>query len=122
MSPSTVIIGLILLAIIIITVISYMKKMKSGCCGGGDAVSVTPPADNNPARYSHHAVLTVEGMSCRNCSARVESAFNARTDTMTRVNLNKKRADVYTKQPIDDGELRAVVARVGYGVSKIERA
>ena len=68
------------------------------------------------------AVLTVEGMSCRNCSARVESAFNARTDTMARVNLNKKRADVYTKQPIDDGELRAVVARVGYGVSKIERA
>ena len=98
MSPSTVIIGLILLAIIIITVISYMKKMKSGCCGG-DAVSVTPPADNNPAHYSYHAVLTVEGMSCRNCSACVESAFNARTDTMTRVNLNKKRADVYTKQP-----------------------
>ena len=64
MSPSTVIIGLILLAIIIITVISYMKKMKSGCCGGGDAVSVTPPADNNPAHYSYHAVLTVEGMSC----------------------------------------------------------
>ena len=122
MSPSTVIIGLILLAIIIITLRSYMKKMKSGCCGGGDAVSVTPPADNNPAQYSHHAVLTVEGMSCRNCSARVESAFNARTDTMARVNLNKKRADVYTKQPIDDGELRAVVARVGYGVSKIERA
>lgn len=122
MSPSTVIIGLILLAIIIITVISYMKKMKSGCCGGGDAVSVTPPADNNPAHYSHHAVLTVEGMSCRSCSARVESAFNARTDTMARVNLNKKRADVYTKQPIDDGELRAVVARVGYGVSKTERA
>ena len=61
-------------------------------------------------------------MSCRNCSARVESAFNARNDTMARVNLNKKRADVYTKQPIDDGELRAVVARVGYGVSKIERA
>ena len=121
MSPSTVIIGLILLAIIIITVISYMKKMKSGCCGG-DAVSVTPPADNNPAHYSYHAVLTVEGMSCRNCSARVESAFTARNDTMARVNLNKKRADVYTKQPIDDGELRAVVARVGYGVSKIERA
>ena len=100
------------------------KRNGTGGCGGdcGDAVSVTPPADNNPAHYSYHAVLTVEGMSCRNCSARVESAFNARTDTMARVNLNKKRADVYTKQPIDDGELRAVVARVGYGVSKIERA
>lgn len=122
MSPATVIIGLALLVIILFTVSTYLKKLQSGCCGGGDGVSVTPPADGNPAHYSCHAVLTVEGMSCRNCSARVESAFNERTDTMARVNLNKKRADVYTKQPIDDGELRAIVARVGYGVSRIEHA
>ncbi len=78
MSPSTVIIGLILLAIIIITVISYMKKMKSGCCGG-DAVSVTPPADNNPAHYSYHAVLTVEGM----CAATAPRALKARSTRAT---------------------------------------
>ena len=63
-------------------------------------------------------ILTIEGMSCSHCSARVEKALNALEGTQATVELKKKRAVVQTQQP--DEVLVKAVEDAGYEVKKIK--
>lgn len=120
MNLPTLLIVLALAAIAVYTVIAYRKKLASGCCGtGGDRVRRVRKA-GRPEDYPCHRVVTVEGMHCDNCAARVENAFNALDGVTARVNLGRKRADIYSREPLDDGRIRQIVAQAGYAVSAIE--
>ena len=119
MTPATAIICLVILVIVIFSVKSYLKKLQHGCCGGGDAPEKVKTDDRNPAHYLCHRVVTVEGMTCAHCVQHVENAFNAKDGVMARVNLSKKRADVYSKAPLEDSDIRQIVARAGYAVTSI---
>ena len=59
-------------------------------------------------------------MTCKNCARRVENAFNGRDGFMAKVDLSKNTADIYMKQPEDDGVLEDIVRRAGYEVLSIE--
>ena len=63
-------------------------------------------------------ILTIEGMSCSHCSARVEKALNALEGTQATVELKKKRAVVQTQQP--DEVLVKAGEDAGHGVTKIK--
>lgn len=114
-----IIIGIIVV-ISIFAVKSYVKKLKNGCCGaGGDEVKKIKPADTDMEHYTHKYILTIEGMTCKNCAARVENAFHEKEGFYAKVNLKKNIAEVYTKEQADEFELRQLVTRAGYQVTDV---
>ena len=121
MSAATIAIGLLLLIAAVLGLRYYMRRLRSGCCGGGDAPERVRPADANPAHYAHHVRVRIEGMCCLHCARRVENAFNSRPGMMARVKLSAATADVYSVEPLEEGELRSLIARAGYAVQEVIR-
>lgn len=59
-------------------------------------------------------VITVEGMHCEHCSARVEQALNALNGVSAKVNLKKKTATVDLSGDVSDQTLMNAVKDAGY--------
>ena len=60
-------------------------------------------------------VLTVEGMSCAHCQARVEKALAAVKHVQNaKVDLKKKTATVTLEEPVADDVLMKAVSEAGY--------
>lgn len=122
MSAATIAIVLLLLIAAVLGLRYYMRRLSSGCCGGGDALDRVRPADANPAHYAHHVRVRIEGMRCLHCVRRVENTFNLRPGMMARVKLSAATADVYSVEPLEEGELRSLIARAGYAVQEVIRS
>lgn len=117
----TALIVVILVIICVIGVRSYIKKLAHGCCGGGGGgVKRIRPADRDAAHYPYIHTLGVDGMTCKNCAARVENAFNRRDGFWASVDLKKATAVVRSKQPVTEEELEAIVLNAGYTVRSVE--
>ncbi len=66
-------------------------------------------------------ILSVEGMCCEHCAARVEKALSAVSGVVSAdVKLKKKIAVVRSREELSDDELKKVVADAGYTVVGIE--
>jgi P-type Cu+ transporter len=66
-------------------------------------------------------VITIEGMSCEHCQARVEKALNAIEGVEAKVDLKNKNATVILNKPVDDEVLKNTVNEAGYeAVSVVE--
>ena len=63
--------------------------------------------------------MTVEGMSCGHCSARVEKALNAIDGVTAAVNLEAKTATINLTAEVSDDTLRKAVEDAGYEVVSI---
>lgn len=61
-------------------------------------------------------VMTVEGMMCAHCKARVEKALNAIDGVQCEVDLEKKAANLTLSKPVSDEVLTAAVTDAGYDV------
>ena len=120
MNISTLIISLIIAAIGVIAILSYKKRLKNGCCGGGGGEIKIAPADSDETHYPYKAVVSVGGMTCGNCAARIENAFNRRGGMMARVRLRKKRAEIWSVAPIDEDDIRRTIEGMDYTVLNIE--
>jgi cation transport ATPase len=65
--------------------------------------------------------ITIEGMCCEHCAARVEKALSAITNVVSAdVKLKKNLAVVRSREEISDDEIRKVVEDAGYKVVSIE--
>ena len=64
--------------------------------------------------------LTIEGMSCGHCSARVEKALNGLDGVSAVVDLDAKTATVKLAHDVADAELKKAVEDAGYTVTGIE--
>ena len=64
-------------------------------------------------------IITIDGMHCSHCQARVEQALNSLDGVTAQVSLKKGQATVRLAQPIDDAELIKAVADAGYTVTTI---
>lgn len=67
--------------------------------------------------------LTIEGMSCGHCSARVEKALNTLKSVSATVNLEQKQAVCsieQTSQAANVAALKAAVEDAGYTVTRVE--
>ena len=103
-----------------LTVVRRLRR-GGGCCGEhGEDVKKIRVRDRNPAHYPYSLRLSVGGMVCGNCAARVENALNALDGIYASVNVGTGTAKVYLKSPPDETALREAVRRAGYAVTGIE--
>ena len=63
-------------------------------------------------------VLTVEGMSCSHCSARVEQALKAIGGVFAKVDLEAKTASVTHPNTVTVDALKSAVTEAGYSVTE----
>ena len=115
---STAILCVLLAGACVYAVMSYRKKLKNGCCGGGDSEVQIKPANADPSHYPHKTVVYIDGMTCRHCKMHVENAFNKKQGCFARVHLHKHCAEVWSEQPLPEAEIRETVKNSGYIVVK----
>ncbi len=65
-------------------------------------------------------VITVEGMSCAHCQARVEKALNEIEGVEAKVDLKKKTVTVSMKNPVADEVLKNAIKEAGYEPGSVE--
>ena len=112
----TAIVIVIIVVICVFAIYSYGHKMRhgGGCCGSHEAAEKkVKVADKNKDHYPYAVTLTIDGMTCSNCSRRVENALNS-------LDLGERKADVRLKQTPDNDALRRAVQDVGYTVLSIQ--
>ena len=110
-----VIILAILLVMVVLAVNSGRKHFK-GCCGGGGEER---PHKKLEEPAIGQRVLSVEGMHCESCQARIEKAIDRLDGVVCKTNLHKKTATVTFSQPVSDDTLKEIVEKLGYRVTEI---
>ena len=65
-------------------------------------------------------IITINGMSCAHCQARVEAALNAIEGVEAKVDLNKKIAVVTLASDVSDEVLMNAVKEAGYEPVSVE--
>ena len=112
-----VIILAILLAMVVLAVNSGRKHFEGsgGCCGGGEE----RPHKKLEEPAIGQRVLSVEGMHCESCQARIEKAIDRLDGVVCKTNLHKKTATVTFSQPVSDDTLKEIVEKLGYRVTEI---
>ena len=119
---ATIVICVVLGLICILGIAGYVKRLSHGCCGSsGDRVKRRKPQDTDKSHYPYCYQMEIDGMTCKNCAARIENAFNGTGDYYAEVYLNKKIGKIHAKAKTAETELRKIVARCGYSVISIEQ-
>lgn len=113
--------AIIIAVILIIVVLGLLRAKKhfsgGGCCEIGSKTIRTHKELTEPVIGTR--VLTVEGMTCENCQARVENAINHYNGVVCKVDLKKKTATVSFSRPVEDSLLKETVEKLGYTVTDI---
>lgn len=119
---ATTIISILLIMFCVLAVVGYRKRLSQGCCGsGGDIVEKQGPADRDISHYPYEYKAVIEGMTCKNCAARVENAFHSAGEFYAKVNLGKKTAVVRAKEDTPEETLKKIILRTGYDVASINK-
>ncbi len=97
-----------ILFVALIYVLISLKKRKSsndkcGCCNGSEQTA-----------EEHKYTVSIEGMSCEHCKARVEDAFNEKPGCCAEVKLEQKCVTVISKQPLTEDEMKQTVQDLGF--------
>lgn len=108
----------ILLVVIVVAVLRTKKHFKGGGCCGSGSNTIRSRKALTESKLGEK-VLTVEGMHCENCEARVENALNRLEGVACKVNLKKKTATVSYSREVSEEELKAIVEKLGYEVTAI---
>ena len=108
----------ILLVMVVLAVNSGRKHFEGsgGCCGGGGEER---PHKKLEEPAVGQRVLSVEGMHCESCQARIEKAIDRLDGVVCKTNLHKKTATVTYSQPVSDDTLKEIVEKLGYRVTEI---
>lgn len=102
---------------------SYVKKLSSGCCGaGGDKEKKILPQDTDISSYPYLCRVGIEGMTCKNCAMRIENVFNKREGFYASVDFKNNTAEIRTKNPPTDFEIRSTIVGLGYSVVSIDKS
>lgn len=113
--------GIIVAVILVIVLLALLRARKhfkgGGCCGSASKTIRSHKELTEPVIGTR--VLTVEGMTCENCQARVENAINHYNGVVCKVDLRKKTATVSFSQPVEDSLLKETVEKLGYTVTDI---
>lgn len=65
-------------------------------------------------------VITIEGMMCEHCKAKVEKALLELKDvSKVKVNLEDKTATIYSKSSINESDITTAIAKLDYKVTNI---
>ncbi len=113
-NATNIIICVVIAAFVLNAIRVRIKKGRGGCCGSGSGEVKVEPSKANKAEFVHSAVIHIEGMTCRNCSARIENAFNSVEGCFAKVSLTKRTAELFSDNPIDEEWAKEVVTKKGY--------
>lgn len=109
--------ALVVALVVAACVVRRRATRGSACCGEHEqAPSRVRVRDRNKAHYAFATTLSIGGMTCDNCAARVENALNEMPDTWAKVSIASREAIVRTKAEPDLERIRAAVAHAGYVV------
>lgn len=65
-------------------------------------------------------VITIEGMMCEHCKAKVEKALLELKDvSKVKVNLKDKTATIYSKSSINESDITNAITKLDYKVTNI---
>ena len=117
---STVIICILLALIIIFAVVNSAKHFRGegGCCGGGSDIKVKK---KKLANVKETLVISIDGMTCKNCSMRIQNKLNEMDNVSADVNLHKKQAVVEIEDGVLQEDIKSALERLGYTVTNIEK-
>lgn len=108
----------ILLAVILFALFRAKKHFRGGgCCGSGSNTIRTKKTLDAPKLGEK--IMTIEGMHCENCEARVDNALNRLDGAACRASWKKGTAVVAYSAERSDGLLRSTVEKMGYKVTGI---
>ena len=117
-----IIVGIILIAYAVYgTVQKARGKSKSSCCGSAESVIPRPVDDTDESHYPYKYFVSVDGMMCSNCAARVENAINKSGDNWAHVNLGRKRAEVLSKTEKTEDDFTKALKGTDYKVTGFEQ-
>lgn len=99
----------------VLVVRGYLKRLARGCCGGGGDAPVkrAKVSDKNKAHYPYQVLLTVDGMVCGGCAARIENALQELSGVWAKADAGKGQVYVRMKQPLELQVLRNTVNQIG---------
>lgn len=119
---ATVIICGIILILCGLGVRSFVGNIRHGCCGsGGDTVKKVRPEDTDRRNYPYVYRVPVEGMTCSNCTRRVENAFHEKGGFLAKASLNKKQLILYAREETAEPEIQNTIRRIGYEPGEVMR-
>lgn len=110
-----IIILVVVLGIGIYSIIKKSKSKSSCCSSGGNTYVAKKKLKNVIAKRT----FIVEGMTCENCKARVESRLNDLEGVMSKVNLKTKEVVVSMEKEVSDDVIRGVIEKLGYEVASM---
>lgn len=103
------------------TVQKARGKSKSSCCGSAESVIPKAVEDTDESHYPYKYFVSVDGMMCSNCAARVENAINKSGDNWAHVNLGRKRAEVLSKTEKTEDDFMKALKGTEYKVTGFEQ-
>lgn len=110
---------LILALVVVLAVLRARKHFRGGgCCGSGSNTIRAHKTLTKPVICKK--VLTIDGMHCESCQARVENAIDRFPQAACTVDLRKKTSTVSLCAPLSDEELIQTVEKLGYRITAIE--
>ena len=114
---------ILLIALIALGGVRSLIKRANGesCCSGGASEIAVEPADKNKKPYPLKAKVTIDGMKCRNCAARIQNRLNE-NGMWARVNFSKKTAVVLAKETDAETKIKKIIQDAGYRVTAYEEA
>ncbi len=122
MNPVDIAIAALLLILLAAAVVFVGTKRRKGCCQSDEtAEKRIKVSDKNPRHYPFCVRVSISGMTCPKCCARVENALNAKGTVWAKVNRKDGSALVRMKEELPDDTLRRIVSREGFTVVGIEK-
>ena len=114
----TVLIYALLAAVLASALSVTIRRSRKGsaCCGEHVKVKKVR-ARGSRKDYPHEASAGITGMMCENCAAKVQNALNALPGVSARVTIDGKKAEILSKEPLDEQTVRRTVHEGGYGIS-----
>lgn len=113
-----IIIG-ILVVVVLIALVRSRKHFKGGGCCGSTGNTIRSKKTLTEPKIGEK-IMTIEGMTCENCEARVENALNRLDGVAAKVNWKKKSAVISYSTQVSDEVLKDAVERMGYQVTGIQ--
>lgn len=111
-----IIIGIIIVIAFFAVRTIVKRKGRKGCCGSG---SDYKPRKKKLKNVISAKIFVVDGMHCEKCANRVTEVVNDIPGVAGVVNLKKGLVTVSYERDVPDGQIRAVIERVGYTVKEI---
>ena len=116
--PAIIISALVIVAII--SVKTYLRNLAHGCCGtGGGKESKIKVDKSEVSEYKYKYTVEISGMTCKNCSMRIENVFNRKDGILADVSYEDGCAIIYAKEPLKDFSIRQTIVGLGYSVGGI---